>query len=336
LSNEQETPEFSAALLHPRFWPTWLLFGLWWLVVLLPYPFLVLLGRLLGGLFLLFGSERKAFARRNLELCFPELDEKARGKIMRDSFYSSGISFLEMGMAWWWPDWRVKNLCRVEGLEHIQNLNGQGAILLGMHFTTLDMGGAGFSLFQSYGSMYRSHDNPVFDLIQHRGRTRRKDLVIFPRGDLRTMVRLLKKGMPVWYAPDQDYGAERSVFVPFFGITAATITATGKLAQMGNAVALPFTHERLSWCRGYLIKVHPQVEGLPSGDDKQDATLANLAIEQCIRACPGQYLWAHRRFKSRPEGEPRLYPQKRSRRIKNARKEETRAMRKAEEEKLSE
>lgn len=307
-------PVFQWQWLYPRYWPLWLLFAIWYLLVLLPYPLLVLMGKCVGRLLLIFGASRRLITQRNLELCLPELSEDARKKILIESFESGGIAFFEMGMAWWWPDWRLKKICHVAGLEHVRNLNGQGAVLLGMHFTTLDIGGTGLSLYQSYGSMYRTHENPVFDYVQLRGRSRGRfaredELTIFPREDLRTMIRLLKQGKLVWYAPDQDYGKQHGIFAPFFGMPAATITATAKLVQMGRARVLPFTHRRLPNCKGYEIIIHPPLENYPVGNELEDATRINQVIEQHIRQNPGQYLWAHRRFKSCPEGVENRYPE---------------------------
>ena len=307
-------PGFNVQWLAPRYWPLLLMFAIWYLLVLLPYPLLVLMGKAIGRVFLVFASSRRLIAQRNLELCFPELSATERKKILVDSFEASGIALFEAGMAWWWPNWRLKKLCQVNGLEHIKNLNGQGAVLLGMHFVTLDVGGAFLSIYQSYGSMYRRHENPLFDYVQLHGRSRQRfvgkeDLVIFPREDLRTMVRLLRQGKLVWYAPDQDYGIVRGVFAPFFGIPAATITATANLVQMGRARVLPFTHKRLANFKGYEITIHPPLENYPVGDELEDATRINQELEKHIRENPGQYLWAHRRFKSRPAGTADRYPE---------------------------
>lgn len=263
----------------------------------------------------MIGRERRLITAKNLELCFPEKLPTEREKILVESFESAGIAFFEMGMAWWWPEWRLKKICHVQGLEHVKNLNGQGAVLLGMHFTTLEMGGTGLSLYQSYGGMYRAHENPVFDYVQFCGRSRKEDLVIFPREDLRTMVRLLKQGKLVWYAPDQDYGIRHGIFAPFFGVPAATVTATAKLVQMGKARVLPFTHRRVPGFGGYEIKIHPPLENYPTGDELADATHVNQEIEKHIRLNPGQYLWAHRRFKSRPQGVDNRYPEVYSARV---------------------
>lgn len=324
-------PVFQWQWLHPRHWPLWLLLATLYVLVLLPYPVLVLIGKSVGRLFLMFARTRNLITQRNLEFCFPELSAEERHKILVESFESAGITFFEIGMAWWWPNWRLKRLCHVSGLENVEKLNGQGAVLLGMHFTTLDIGGTGLSLFQSYGSMYRTHDNPVFDYVQFRGRSRRRyvdgdELVIFPREDLRTMIRLLRQGRLVWYAPDQDYGIQYGIFAPFFGIPAATITATAKLVQMGKARVLPFTHKRLPNFKGYEITIHPPLENYPVGDELKDATRINEEIEKYIRLNPGQYLWAHRRFKSRPPGVenryPEIYPARIARRIKRIEREQ--------------
>ena len=307
-------PTFQWPWLHPRFWALWLIFAVWLLLVQLPYPLLTLMGKGVGRLLLIFGESRRLITQRNLELCFPELTAAERKKMLIESFESGGMAFFEMGMAWWWPNKRLQKLCHVNGLEHVKNLKGQGAVLLGMHFTTLDIGGTGLSLYQSYGSMYRTHENPVFDYVQLRGRSRERfvsddELVLFPREDLRTMIRLLKQGKLVWYAPDQDYGKQHGVFAPFFGIPAATITATAKLVQMGKARVLPFTHKRLANGKGYEITIHPPLENYPTGNEVEDATRINQEIEKYIRLNPGQYLWAHRRFKSRPKGVENRYPE---------------------------
>jgi KDO2-lipid IV(A) lauroyltransferase len=307
-------PVFEWRWLSPRYWLLWLSLGLLWLVVQLPYPILYLLGQGIGRLFWLFAKKRRYIAVRNLELCFPEKSPTQRHRILLESFDSLGMAMLEMGMAWWWPDRRLKKIFSISGLQHIGESQEQGVMLLGMHFTTLDIGGSCLSCYHDYGAMYRPHRNPLFNYIQFRGRSRTafkkpgEALKLFPREDLRTMVRLLREGELVWYAPDQDYGAQYSVFAPFFGISAATITATAKLATVGRAKVIPFIHRRLPWARGYEITLYPPLENYPEGDDYADAARINAVLEHHIRQQPSQYLWPHRRFKSRPAGESSLYP----------------------------
>lgn len=308
-------------MLHPRYWPTWLLMAFWWLLVLLPYPLMCLLGKTVGAILFRFAKTRRLITQRNIELCFPELSAAERAAIVRESFESAGMAFFETGIAWWWPTWRLKRITAMKGMEHVKNLDGQGVMLLGMHFMTLEIAGAVLSQNISYGAMYRAHENPVFNYVQYCGRSRKgllgnEQQVFIPREDLRTPIKMLRDGKLVWYAPDQDYGIRYGVFAPFFGIPAATITTTGKLAQMGRARVLPFTHKRLTHGRGYEVSIHAPLDNYPTGNEFDDATRINQVIEQHIRLNPGQYLWAHRRFKSRPEGAENRYPEIYSARIK--------------------
>jgi Kdo2-lipid IVA lauroyltransferase/acyltransferase len=163
--------------------------------------------------------------------------------------------------------------------------------------------------------MYRPHNNPVYDFVQRRGRlARSKSSDVYTRDDVRGLARALRKGRVIWYAPDQDYGRRQSVFAPFFGVPASTVTATGRFAQLGNARILPFTHVRLPGTAGYRVTIHPPLENCPTGDDLADATRINALAEHFIRQQPDQYLWAHRRFKTRPPGEKSLYPWEKPRR----------------------
>ncbi len=305
-----DRPQFRAYFLHPRFWPLWLGLGLLWLVVQLPYVVLLRLGRALGALMLLGAVSRRHIAARNLELCFPELSATERARLLRENFASSGIAFFEMAMSWWWPRARLARLAHVEGLEHLQaaQREGQGVILMSLHFTTLEIGAALLGQRHTIDGMYREHKNPVFDFIQRRGRERHNpDASAIEREDVRAMLKVLRAGRAIWYAPDQDYGRKQSIFVPLFGIPAATVTATSKFARLGKAKVVPFTQQRLADGSGYRLVVHPPLEDFPGASEEADCLRINRWIEQAVRECPAQYLWAHRRFKTRPEGEPKLY-----------------------------
>lgn len=307
-----DRPRFRRAFLHPRFWPLWLGFGLLWLVVQLPYPLLLRLGRGLGALMLLGARSRRQIAARNLELCFPELPAATRERLLRENFASSGIAFFEMAMSWWWPRARLARLAHVEGLEHLQaaQREGQGVILMSLHFTTLEIGAALLGQRHTIDGMYREHKNPLFDYIQRRGRERHNpDASAIEREDVRAMLKVLRAGRAIWYAPDQDYGRKQSLFVPLFGIPAATVTATSKFARLGKARVVPFTQQRLADGSGYRLVIHPPLADFPGDSEAADCLRINQWIEQAVRACPEQYLWAHRRFKTRPEGEPGLYRQ---------------------------
>jgi KDO2-lipid IV(A) lauroyltransferase len=307
-----DRPVFRAYFLRPRFWLLWLGLGLLWLIAQLPYKVLLLLGRSLGALMYRLASSRRKIAARNLKLCFAHLSRAERKALLKENFASTGITFFEMAIAWWWPAERLRRLGTIEGLEHLRQAeaDGQGVILMALHFTTLEMGGGLLGMAQDMYGMYRPHKNPLFDYVQRSGREQRL-LGVIGRDDVRGMLKLLRAGGVVWYAPDQDYGAQRSVFVPLFGVPAATVTATSKFARMGRAQVIPFTQERLPDGQGYRLVIHPPLVDFPSDSEEADCLRVNQWIEQAVSACPEQYLWAHRRFKTRPQGEPKLYKKKR-------------------------
>ena len=306
-------PEFKAAFLHPRYWLLWLGLGLLWLLAQLPYALLMRLGRGLGAVMYRFAGSRRKIAARNLELCFPELSAEERAQLLRENFASTGMTFFEMAISWWWPAARLRRLGRIEGLEHIRQAeaDGQGVLLMAMHFTTLEMGGGLLGMQQDMYGMYRPHKNPLFDYVQRRGREQRL-IGVIERDDVRGMLKLLRAGGVIWYAPDQDYGAQRSIFVPLFGVSAATVTATSKFARLGKARVIPFTQERLADGSGYRLTVHPPLADFPGESEEADCLRVNQWIEAAIRQHPEQYLWAHRRFKTRPPGEAKLYKRRRS------------------------
>ncbi|UTW46083.1 LpxL/LpxP family Kdo(2)-lipid IV(A) lauroyl/palmitoleoyl acyltransferase [bacterium SCSIO 12696] len=302
-------PHFSLSLLHPRYWLTWLWLTLWrLLVLLLPYRVQLWLGRSLGGLLAKAVPRRRKIAARNLELCFPELSAEQREELLNKHYQSVGIATFETGIAWWWPNWRFQKLLQFEGLEHIEQLNGRGALLMALHFTNLEIGASAMSTRVCMDGMYRPNNNPVFDYVQRRGRERRVEGGrVYPRKDVRGVLRALKEGRILWYAPDQDYGPQQSIFAPLFGHQAATVVATGRLAGKSGAAVVPYTHFRREDGRGYIVRIYPPLEQFPSGDDLQDVTRINGLVEDYIRQCPDQYLWVHRRFKTRPDGEASLY-----------------------------
>jgi len=305
-----DRPHFRAYFLHPRFWLLWLGLGLLWLVVQLPYRVLLVLGRGLGVLMYRVAGERRYIAERNLELCFPNLNAAEREQLLKANFAALGIGFFETAMGWWWAKSRLARLGHIEGLEHLQQIQqqGQGVILMALHFTTLELGAALLGQVQTIDGMYRQHKNPLFDFIQRRGRERHNaDATAIERDDIRAMLRVLRAGRAIWYAPDQDYGPKQSIFVPLFGIPAATVTATSKFARLGKARVVPFTQERLADGSGYRLVIHPPLADFPGASEEADCRRINQWIEEAVRRNPEQYLWVHRRFKTRPAGEPRLY-----------------------------
>ena len=303
-----------AALLAPRTWPTWAGLGALRLVHALPYRWQLALGSAVGDLLYRFMPARREVARINLALCFPQLDAQARTRVLRGHFRSIGMSMAELAMSWWGNDARMTPLAEIEGIEHLQGAlaAGRGVILLTGHFTTMELCSHILSAAAPFDAMYRPMRNAAMDWVVKRARDRRRNTTIFARDDIRAMIKSLKSGHAVWYGPDQDYGREHSVFAPFFGVPAATITSTARFARMTGAAVVPYFPSRLPDGR-YRIRVLPALEAFPTGDELADATRINALVEAAIVDCPEQYLWIHRRFKTRPEGMERPYAKKRRR-----------------------
>lgn len=286
------------ALLHPRYWPTWLALGTLRLIEPLPYPVLMWLGRQIGNVTAHLPLRFVRIARRNLELCFPERSASEREKLLREHFRSVGIGIFETAMSWWSSDARIRRLTQLEGQEHLQAAlaRGHGAILLSAHFTVLEIGARALCAQWPVNIMYRPTRNAVLERFLMRNRGRRAKRAI-PRDDIRTLISALKNNEPVWYAPDQSYRKKGAEMVPFFGIPAATNTATSRLAKMTDAAVLPYFPERLPGSRGYRMTIHPALEDFPGKSPLADAQRFNEIIEAQVRRVPEQYLWIHRRFK---------------------------------------
>lgn len=301
-------------LMHPRHWPAWLGIGLMWLGAQCPHPLRMALGRGVGNLAYRLAPSRRRIAQTNIGLCFPELSASEQQALVRRTFHSNGIGLIETAFAWFGDVEQLRDRVSLEGREHVEQAlaGGRGVILLGGHFTTLDLGGALLSLFLEVDVTYREQSNRVFNYFMLRARDRLYGNA-FDRSEIRSMLRSLKRNRPVWYAPDQDYGRRHSVFAPFFGVPAASITATARFAEMSGAPVVPISHFRSDDDRRYLVRFHPPLAGFPDADPVQSATLVNRWLEEAIREFPDQYMWLHRRFKTRPEGEPGFYKKKKKR-----------------------
>lgn len=299
---------FRVRWLAPHCWGSWLSLAVLRLGVRFPYGRQLPLGRGIGRLLHLLLPRRRRIAERNLALCLPKLAPERRRELVRACFESIGIAFFEVALAWWGEDERLQALARVEGLEHLERAlaRGRGVILLSGHFTTLEIGARLLHRHQAFRPVYRASRNEVWDWAMLRGRERHVGQAI-DRGDVRGILRVLRANGCVWYAPDQDYGREHSVFVPFFSVPTATITATSRLAALTGAAVVPLFQRRLPGTGGYVVTLEPALEAFPSGDDTADAARVSRLVEGWVRACPEQYLWTHRRFKTRPVGEPSVY-----------------------------
>ncbi|MFP1980615.1 Kdo(2)-lipid IV(A) acyltransferase [Lonsdalea quercina] len=302
-------PSFNRSLLHPRYWLTWLGIGILYLVVLLPYPVIYRLGTLLGRLSMPILKHRVQITRRNLELCFPDMSAEKREALVRSNFESVGMGVMETGMAWFWPDWRIARWFKVTGLENMQPLREkkQGILLIGIHFLTLELGARIFGMQNEGIGVYRPNDNKLIDWLQTWGRMRSNKSML-DRKDLKGMIRALKQGEILWYAPDHDYGPRSSVFVPLFAVDkAATTAGSYMLARSAKPVVVPFVPRRLPNGKGYELIIQPAEPDIPLEDEIATATWMNHIIEQNIMLACDQYMWLHRRFKTRPKGESTLY-----------------------------
>lgn len=298
----------TSRLWHPRYWPTWLGLGVMRLLAPLPYPLQRVLGIALGTFVYWLPSSFKRVARRNVELCLPELSPVEREHIVRAHFRSLGIGLFETASCWWCGAPRVLAVTRVAGWEHLEQAlaRGRGAILLSAHFTTLEIGAAALCYRTPTNIMYRPTSNAVLErfLARHRGRNARRAI---PRDDIRTLISALKNNEIVWYAPDQAYRKKGAQMVPFWGIPAATNTATSRLARITGAAVLPYFPERLPGTQGYCMHILPALEDFPSDDPAADALRFNRLIEAHVRRVPEQYLWIHKRFKGLSADYPDYY-----------------------------
>jgi KDO2-lipid IV(A) lauroyltransferase len=302
-------PTFHRSLLAPRHWPAWLGVGVIWLVARLPYPVLLRIGRGLGALVTHLPSPRRHIAQTNIQRCFPELDAAAQAALVDANLRDIGLMLVEFALGWLGSARHMTTIpTRVEGLHHLEaaRAQGKGVLLVGGHFSHLELCARLVSQRIRIAGMYRRMDSTVFEWVVLRARLRYA-AAMFEKEDIRGTVKYLRSGGTLWYAPDQDMRSKDTVFVPFFGVPAATITATHHLARMSGAVVMPFFHRRLPDGRGYALRLGAPLENFPSADVLADTARVNACIEQMVRAAPEQYLWVHKRFKTRPHDGPSLY-----------------------------
>jgi Kdo2-lipid IVA lauroyltransferase/acyltransferase len=310
VKKEKDKSIFQLALM-PRYWPTAAGVLFLRLISTLPMRVQYVIGKWGGRIFYTSANRRRHIAETNVNLCFPNLDQIQKRHIVRGAFKSVGISTLEITTSWWGSDRRLKPLGTIHGIEHIRQAQqqGKGVLLLSAHFTSLEIGCRFLAMQIPTYNMYKMHRNELFDRVMKASREMHAKGVI-ERRDVRRFTRALKKGEVCWYAPDQDFGRQNSVFAPFMGVETSTLTATSRLAKMGNAVVIPFFPRRRRNEIGYDVFIQPPLENFPSGDDVKDAKLVNELIAEQIVLAPEQYLWGHRRFKTRPDGEPDVYGKK--------------------------
>jgi KDO2-lipid IV(A) lauroyltransferase len=284
--------------------------GLLWLLHWLPLPLLGALGRGLGALLWVVGKKRRRIALRNLELCLPELKEDERQALAQEHFAWLGRSLLERSVLWYASPARLRRLIQVEGDVLLAERSERPVMWLVPHFLGLDVAGAATQLFQTrrVGSIYQQQSSAVFDAAMKAGRLRFGNAEIYPRSDsARPLMRAIKRGDAFFNLPDMDFGERDAAFVPFFGIQAATLLAPSRMARALDMVVQPVVAELLPGGRGYKVRFLAPWSDFPTTDAVADTRRMNRWIEAEVRANPAQYLWVHKRFKTRPAGEPGFY-----------------------------
>lgn len=299
------------ALLHPKHWPAWLAIGLLRIIAMLPLNALLATGTVVGKLAYHTLKRRRHIAEVNIRLCFPELPAEQQAELVEKVIISSVLGFLETAWSWWARDEDLLARTDYEGLELVEaaQKSGRGVLLIGSHFTTLDLAGRMLRLKMDVDSSYQKQSNAVFDYCILQYRLKRFTNMV-EKTEMRRLIKIIKSGRAMWYASDQDFGRKHSVFAPFFGHQAATINTLGSILKLTKAKPLYFSHYRIGTGKNtrYLMRITDPF-GEQLGDDAvANATLLNKVIEDAIRFAPEQYMWVHRRFKTRPHhDDPKFY-----------------------------
>ena len=292
----------------------WLMRALHWL----PLPLLRAAGSALGGLLHAFAPKRRHVAEVNLKLCFPEMDDAERAALVRAVFRAFGQSVVDRAFLWHGSTHCVRKRVQLTGEAHLERLCGpfssthasassdaQPVILLAPHFVGMDAAWTRLTLLRPMAGTYARQTNAAFDRALYAGRTRFGGLALARQDGVRATVRELKNGLPFYTLPDMDFGARDAVFAPFFGVSAATITAVSRLARLTGARVLPVVTRMTA--TGYAVTIHPPWEAFPGESDEDDAARMNAFIEHEVRQNLAQYHWLHKRFKTRPPGVASLY-----------------------------
>lgn len=301
-------PKFDARFLAPRYWPTWLGLVFLRISVFVPRPLFSVMGSLLGDLFYLANRKRRVIVSTNVAMAFPEWSQDERDRLVRSHFRVFVQTLLDIPVLWWASAKYLDRFIKVTGMENYKKYFKQGRhiILMTGHFVALEFGGVITSKHFPQIGLIKPARNKLVDWFIHRGRSRFGARLFLRSTGLRALVRSIKSGYGFYYLPDEDHGPEKSVFVPFLGAEAATITGAAKLVRLCDAVAMPAYIKRLS-SGGYELVIKPALEGFPSGDDYNDARRLSEQLEAHVRDVPEQYMWTFRRYHSRPENKQTPY-----------------------------
>jgi len=304
---------FRLALLHPRYWLTWIGLAVYFVFTLLPISVIDRVGVRLGNIAARKNKKRFNIVTTNLTLCFPDKEPDEIEVMVYEHFQAQFRSLLHYYILWWRSESFVRKIIHTEGLEQIEQYHQQGkqVIILLTHNVGLEFACTAISMDRAANGPYKRMRNDVIDWMIANGRRRFGKHFggnLFTREDgLKPLIRETRKGQVLIYLADEDLGVDNALFVPFFGVQKATISVLGRLAQSCDAVVLPCVSCYEAESRRYLVTLLPKIEGLPSGDDERDSLRMNKAIETAIKQCPIQYLWTLRYFQTRPPGEASVY-----------------------------
>lgn len=285
-----------------------IVFALMWLIRFLPSAVVSMIGSATGALVYWLIPERRQVTRMNLEKCFPGMKAEDREKLARAHFRVFCRSFVDRAVLWWAPRGRIERMVRVEGLEHIRAHGGAPVILFAPHFVGLDAGLTRLTCEVDLVVMYANQKDARFGDLLRRGRSRFGDQRLVSRQQgIRATLAAMRQGRPFYYLPDQDYGPSDALFVPFFGVPAATVPGLSRIAQVAGARVLPCVTRMLPGTAGYVLRIEPAWDNFPTQDAVADTRRMNQYIERRVLEMPEQYFWMHKRFKTRPPGESRFY-----------------------------
>lgn len=301
-------PAFEWRFLLPMYWPVWLALFALRLGLYAPRRLWNACGWFLGEAYYRASRKRRCVARANIAICFPALDPVARERLVRTHFHEAMQCMCDLGVLWWAPRERVERFVRLQGIAHLDAITarGQAAIILTAHAVALEMGSV-LSLHHAYAALVKPLRNRLMNYFFARGRARFGAVLFARNSGLRPLLRALDRGIVLYFLPDEDLGVRDSVFVPFFGEPAATLTSLGRIAAHVQAAVLPVYTRRRADGHGYDVVIEPPLADFPSGDPEHDATRMNAVLEAGVRAAPSQYLWTFKRFKNRPPGAASVY-----------------------------
>ena len=292
--------------IHPKFYPTWILILLMRIGVFIPFQFQVILGKAIGKLIYNNIKKLRETEYSNISNCFPEKKQPQVTLLVKQHFDAIGISLFETANAYYGSDRKIKKLLSINNKHFFSDAlkDEGGIILLCSHFMPLMLGSRALLLENTIANIYRPQNNKLFDKAMVKGYTKNGAVMIKSK-DTRSILKAIKNSLPIWYAPDQDLGINNSVFAPLFGIETATASATARLAKNNNTRVIPYSFIRTK--HGYEMSFDKPIKNYPSNDPIKDATTTNKILENQIIKAPEQYLWIHRRFKTRPDGQENFY-----------------------------